>query len=907
MADSMSHEAPSREPQTLPVMLPGKLVGRDVILARVYAQLKENKPVLVFGTPGIGKTALAATLASAYTELPGGVLWINVEHATFPELLAQVGRAYGVAELTTTDNPASLVGAAAATLSQNKPLIVVDGKPDAQALTDFITRCADRLPVLIASDDELAGPWTSLRLGKLEPEQSATLYRQIADPQAGLDGLNALMAALDHTPFAIAIAAGVTHLKQQTPADFLASLPQQAGAGANAQLLALTSAFRMLNSALQGLLLVMGATLRGEASAELVSLIANAPVDAIQGAMNLLAQYHLIERFDRYDKPYYRLHPITHLFAQSWLKGSGRLDNLQTKFNDAVLAYTKKHSAAGQAGHNNLAAEMSNIVATARKASESGDRDTVNALIGALSAASDFVNARGYVYELLTLRRLSSSSTSAFPAHEETIAPVTPTIPPVTTPTAEAPESAEDTEEALDDEPVEDVDTDVIDGSGFLVGIDDEIEEVPLIEDEDELFEDEDEDIIDFIDDELDEEAVEDEDVIEDDDLDTLEDFDDELDDEEIDDEDVIDDELDDEAVEDEAEDDEVQPDLLIAADAPADPIGTLRTQVMEARQGGDRRRQADALVALGGEQAAQGKTTEAISTYSEALALYEAATYSAGRLTTLEALADLTARTDNSEAAVLHASRGAQLAHQLENDTSETHFLMTLGDAHQQLGESDAAIRDYSQALDLARANNDGNEAVVLYKLGYAQLDSGDAEEAIDTWEEALTLFREQNRRNYEGRVLGGLGAAFGELGRWQEAISYHTSALHIAREVADRDEEALQLTYLGYASVQARQLGQAVLRYRQALHLAYSSGSREAIVSTSADLARLLMESPRHLDIAELLIDAALQVDPNDRDLRRLKEQIAEKRAATGGQQTAVTGTAQQYAANAYALLDG
>ena len=87
------------------------------------------------------------------------------------------------------------------------------------------------------------------------------------------------------------------------------------------------------------------------------------------------------------------------------------------------------------------------------------------------------------------------------------------------------------------------------------------------------------------------------------------------------------------------------------------------------------------------------------------------------------------------------------------------------------------------------------------------------------------------------------------------------------------------LRLSDLGYASVQAHQLGQAVLRYRQALHLAYTSNNRENIVSTTVDLARLLVESQRHLDITEMLVEGALKFDPNDRDLKRLKERIQDE----------------------------
>jgi len=126
----------------------------------------------------------------------------------------------------------------------------------------------------------------------------------------------------------------------------------------------------------------------------------------------------------------------------------------------------------------------------------------------------------------------------------------------------------------------------------------------------------------------------------------------------------------------------------------------------------------------------------------------------------------------------------------------------------------------------------------------------------------------------------------------------------------VKDKKEEALQLSNLGYASIEANQLGQAVLRYRQALHLAYESKERDDIVSNIVDLVRLLVESPRHLAIADLLIEDALEYEPTDRDVRKLKDRIDAEIAkvkADGKALAAVNGTAPEYAANAYKLLEG
>ena len=873
MADLTSHEAPAHEAYGLPVMPPhGKLIGRDVILARVYSQLKDNKPVLVYGASGIGKTALAATLASAYTELPGGVLWLNVNNTPFPDLLSRIGRAFNIRELATSDNPLSMVASIMSTLIAAKPMIIFDGQINPQACSEFIMRCTDRLPVLLINDEEVSGPWASIPLGILEADAAATMYKHLAPEQT--DGMESLLTALDGIPFAISIAAGAVRAKKQAPSAFLAALPRRSDVSPS--LLALTASFGTLPNPLQGLLLLMGATFRGEASGELFSLIANAPEDSVTQGLGLLTQQNLVERFQRYGKPYYRLHPLTHTFTQTWLRGSNKLEGLQAKVRDAVLTYVRKYSGTP----DRLAAEMENFLATARWAADNGDRDVANQLAVALMQAGDFVKARGYVYELLLLHRLAASSTSAFPAYNQ-VSDAPATLP------------FDDSPDVLDDES-------------------DDLAEMEDFEDEDEVdefvaFEDEDE--------EVDEDesgdwmrpaaAVASLNILDADAPDVTPmpidmDEDDEDEDEpfalaqieEVDEDDE------------ESEDSDSVPTPLIT-----DELERMRAELVHEKLGGNRRRQAEILTAMGAEQIKRGQGNEAITSYTEALNNYEALNNQQGMLTTLEALATLMAKTDNSQAAVLHAARGIKLAEELRNEPVQRSLLTILGDARQQLGESDEAISAYQEALDLSRAGGDTeNEALALYKLGYAQLDSGDASTAVKSWEDALTQFRELGKRDFEGKTLAALGTAAGEADHWTDAIRFYTSALYIARELGDREEEMLRLSDMGYASVQAHQLGQAVLRYRQALHLAYDSNNRANIVSTTVDLGRLLVESQRHLDITEMLVKSALEVDPNDRDLKRLIERIEDERPVLEEhiQQVPVAGTAREYAANAYAQLD-
>lgn len=861
MSEFTSHEAAAHEAAALPVLPPARLVGREAVLAPVYAQLKESKPVLVHGPAGVGKSALAATLANAYAQQPGGVLWLAVNNDSLESLLARVGRAYEITELMSADNPLALVGAVASTLTQHKPLVVLDGTLDAQVAAKFITRCADRLPVLMLNREDLEGPWESIALPPLDPANAVALFKLesgIANTDADAD-IAEIVRVLGYLPFAIGVGGRAMLASKQAPASYKGILAQVtvATGGAPAQT-ALTASFSPLNGALQGVVLILSAVQTGQASADFLSLIGGAPVESVQQAMNLLAGLKLIERTQRYGSPYYRLHSLTQTFAQERLRSSDRLGGLQDKVRDSGLAFAQKFNTETDDNYNKLAAEMDNLLAIARWAASEGNRDLANQLVVTLTQAGGFVSERGYVYELLQLRSAGTGSRTAFPAYQEP-----------------EPEPSGDVFSMLDS-----------------IG-DDDLDEAF----DDDAFDEEDEDsgfnVAALISDASDEDAFEDEEDSFDDDGDI--EFDDD------DDDDRFDDDGDD-------ENDGLSDSMMFAVGA--NDITGLRASLARARQDNDRQRQIDLLRAIGKVQVNQSMHNEAIATYSEALTAYESTNDQPGMLEMLEMISALMQKTENSQAAVLNATRGVKLAESLGEAETQMQLLITLGDARQQLGESEQAATVYGQALAIARTRDDAQyEAIILSKLGSAQLDSGDAQTAIDTLEQALAMFKTQGKRDYEGRVLGALGSAYGELERWSEAINFHMSALYIAREVKDREEESLQLSSLGYASIQAGQLGQAVLRYRQALHLAYQANNRSNIVSTLVDLVRLLARSPRHLSVSELLINDALKHDPNDKDAKQFKERIAsEKTMAAANNVTfvPVNGDAHTYASNAYRLLD-
>ncbi|MEL6268428.1 MAG: tetratricopeptide repeat protein, partial [Chloroflexota bacterium] len=754
------------------------------------------------GAPGNGTSTIAATLASAYTQQgSGGALWLNVDDDSLAAMIVRVGRAYGDLSIANADDPTAMAGAAGALLAQNRPLVVLDGNPLMPAVTEFVGKVASGLPVMITADGDSPGTWASVAVPVLSDADATTLFTEKSSISTG--EVPQIVSELGAQPFALVIAAGTARIAKMDGGTLLGAL--QAAPGAPHEK-ALQVGLTNLQAAFQGILLMLGATFNGSASIEMMSMLSNAPAETVQKVMAILAAAGFVQQDKRYEGLFYSLHPLTHSYAQTFLRNSGRLDALRDKVRETTLAYARKHTGTSAGDHNALAVEMDAFLATSNEAAERGEIDVASQIQVALTHAGDFVRGRGYLYELLQLKEGGSSVATPFAANPEVPADV-----------------------------------------ANLFG--------------------------DFTD------APDEPDYVEDDEIDA-------------------------------AESAPSPEDMFMRPPAGGNDADSLRGQIAAARGAGDNDRVLELQERLGTALRSAGKDTEALGVYNDLLASYEDADDRPKTLNALRNLSEIMVKQENSQAAVLHARRGARLAEELSDEASHAQMLRLLGDAQQQLGESTDAILAYSHGLDLAKTTSNRDlEGEIMMQLGFAQLDDDDTETAIKTWDGALALCRELNKRDCEGRILGGLGTAYGELERWEEAINFHTSAMHIAREVKDRKEEGLQLSNLGYAAKQANKLPQSVISYRQALHVAYVSDERDNIVSTIVDLARLLVNSAQHLEITDLLVNDALERDSSDREVVSLKERVSNEKIMAASQGITfkpVNGTAQVYASNAYALLD-
>src|SRR5258706_15736172 len=134
--------APLHDSALLPVKVPAQLVGRSRELGAMQSTLKVGAAIFVSGGTGLGKTALAATVASAYaTSNVGGVIWLNANEDDFETLVARIGRAYNVIPPVNSSEP-GYIERIHAVLEKTPPLIVLDGIIDIDAAPGFMRSCS---------------------------------------------------------------------------------------------------------------------------------------------------------------------------------------------------------------------------------------------------------------------------------------------------------------------------------------------------------------------------------------------------------------------------------------------------------------------------------------------------------------------------------------------------------------------------------------------------------------------------------------------------------------------------------------------------------------------------------------------------------------------------------------------
>ncbi len=407
------YNAPIKDAKLLPAQPPAQVFGRNRELASGHVALKAGTAIFLYGPVGVGKTALAAVLAAAYTvQNAGGVLWFHMNEDDADLLLARVGRAYGVNSLTANEDAGERLKIVRALLERNRPLIVLDGLTDSEAVRDFARSAAAGIPLIVTNDTQAAGPWMPIPIPALSADAAGQMLRTLSGRhEAGYaEDLDGICRILNGDPLAIELAGRLMAADDVKPAELLTALLGTIPSGvtrADAQETMLAVAYKGLTPTAQAVLLILGSAFGGDATAELLADMSGMPAAQLAPVMRQIYMHGFVHESSVYGQARYTLHERVQIYVRGLMDANQRLAAVENRSLDAILAYVKRHARPEISDHDRLAAEMDNIIGGAAFATSTGQEPPVRQLVTLLSAdAGDFVTLRGFQTEMLQLRKL---------------------------------------------------------------------------------------------------------------------------------------------------------------------------------------------------------------------------------------------------------------------------------------------------------------------------------------------------------------------------------------------------------------------------------------------------------------------------------------------------------------------
>jgi tetratricopeptide (TPR) repeat protein/transcriptional regulator with XRE-family HTH domain len=225
-------------------------------------------------------------------------------------------------------------------------------------------------------------------------------------------------------------------------------------------------------------------------------------------------------------------------------------------------------------------------------------------------------------------------------------------------------------------------------------------------------------------------------------------------------------------------------------------------------RQLGDRRSAAQVLHNVGTIAWGQGESRQARRLYEEALNIFSQLGDRRTAALTLGELGVLAREQGELDQAGQFLEQAIVTFRQLANRREEIITLREQGALARLQGQYDRAQQFLHEALDALLQLQDQREAAFAQReLGILAREQEQYEQARQFLEQALSMFHRLEDRHEEGRTLKELGILVREQEQFERSRQFLDQALTMLREVGDRREVARTLLQMGMLSWQRRQ----------------------------------------------------------------------------------------------------
>jgi len=392
--------------EKLPIAPPAKLVGRTALFNQIN---NVEQAIFLYGMPGVGKRALAATLAANRIQAWQPVLWLSVNRTNLQTLASQVLRAFNVQPGNNADDMVNSL------LAQHNPLIIINALASYPLAAQFIETHIKDKPVVVLHENLIEGPWQPVLVPPLAESDAHQLYLDL-HPNADIAALPALLTYLQGHPLGIQLAALHTAQGKTTLPDLLAALPP-APNPLDAALGVIGVVFATLSQAGQGLLLAMSASFSSGISADLLNRMLGA---ASHQLCQTLVETGFITKSHARGALYYDLHPVVHTFAMQQLGANERQQEARHRMLEAIANFTRVYAVPNhERQYHPLILEMDNILNAALYSLESQELEPLEQIIAALARIDIFIHNWGYQAEFQRIAQLlHAAKTPATPADE---------------------------------------------------------------------------------------------------------------------------------------------------------------------------------------------------------------------------------------------------------------------------------------------------------------------------------------------------------------------------------------------------------------------------------------------------------------------------------------------------------
>jgi tetratricopeptide (TPR) repeat protein len=394
--------------------LPPRLFGRDDTLAEVRAHLDGGARVLLQGFGGMGKSALAATVAANWLDDDrGSVLWLRAgseDADTLIEALARPFEAHQeIAKATGREKARTLQKVIA---DSPVTLLVLDDVWDGAALNLVIRATPRRLPVLVTARQRYALD-TIIEVRGLDAAQALKLLCYHAGQDYSRDpAAREICRQLGFHAFALEVAGKTLKVDQIRPNELMhrietapheIAMPQDfAEEGRTSITELLTASLYALDDETRQAFLAFGRLFVPQVSPELLARGMGRDETAVGEALTTLQRRGLAERVRQSEEGLaaYRVHDLAYSYAKALTAGQD-----QAVIVEACRAFTAEHAGDLKA----LDAELGNILGAAKAAQDSGSGDALIAIMQSL--AGPYLSARGHT--LTFLERLDAAIAAA--------------------------------------------------------------------------------------------------------------------------------------------------------------------------------------------------------------------------------------------------------------------------------------------------------------------------------------------------------------------------------------------------------------------------------------------------------------------------------------------------------------